>query len=453
LILAAVLAVIVIGIRLQSGLTATFFPLLLSVGIVAASGLYLGHPGSAVQAGILRGAGRVAIAVVVLLLVGALVGLWIAAGVIPTALDYGLRAIAPDYLLPTAFLVSVITSLATGTAYGTISTVGVALMGVSAGLGVHQPLAAGAILSGAFFGDKMSPLSDTTNIAAATGDVDLFRHIASMLYTTLPAAIICLVLFTLARGPVSVTDSGMRQEMLAAVRGTWSVGAIHLIPLLGMLALAAARIPALLVLFVSVLLAASWAVIFQGASFAGVFVAATSGNASDTGMAMVDSLMSRGGMSSMQPVIVLIVLAGALGGALSASGILEQVLKNLVRRVRTAGGLVVSVLAACYTMIFFTGNQGLALIIPGEMFRPAFRRHKIHNAVLTRTLEDAGTIAAPLVPWSAAGALATQMLGVPTLEYLPFVWLCFLVPIFSVTLAFTGIGVWPAPSTDEDKDE
>ncbi|MHC5062230.1 MAG: Na+/H+ antiporter NhaC family protein, partial [Planctomycetota bacterium] len=178
-------AVIILGSRLQPGLTGVFLPMILAVGVVGAFHFFLRRPWKSLQENIFSGVGKVSIAVLILLLIGALVGVWIEAGVIPGLIYYGLRIISPSFFIPTAFLVCLIVSLATGTAFGTIGTVGIALMGIQAGLGIPAPLTAGAILSGAYFGDKMSPLSDTTNIAAAVGEADLFRHIRSMRYTTI----------------------------------------------------------------------------------------------------------------------------------------------------------------------------------------------------------------------------------------------------------------------------
>ncbi len=198
LVLLVVVVVIITGISLQSGVRGTFAPLILAVGIVGALGFFLGHSWQDLQNGLLEGIARIAIAGLIFLLIGALVGLWILAGPIPTLVYYGLQLVRPDFFLPTAFLVCLIMSLATGTSFGTIASAGVALIGIQSGLGVPAPITVGAILSGAFFGDKMSPLSDSTNVAAAVGRVDLFRHIRSMLYTTAPAAMVVLALYTAA---------------------------------------------------------------------------------------------------------------------------------------------------------------------------------------------------------------------------------------------------------------
>lgn len=434
--------VIIVGIRLQSGLEGVFLPLTLAVGIVGALHFYLRKPWAALQENIFAGVSKVGIAVLILLLIGALVGIWIQAGVIPSLIYYGLQVISPSFFLPTTFVVCLIVSTATGTSFGTIATVGVALMGVQAGLGIPAPITAGAILSGAYFGDKMSPLSDTTNIAAAVGEADLFRHIRSMMYTTIPAALLTFFLFWIFGSTANSMADNQLSPMLVGLHQGWKIHFIHFIPIAIMLVMALRRMPTLLLLFVHVVFGAIWAVIFQKASFIQVFVTATSGCKCETGVQNIDRVLSRGGMASMEAVIILILIAGALGGALKAAGVLEVLVNRMLRRVKRTGSLIALVLVSCYTVIIFTGNQVLSLILVGQMFLPAFKKHRIDTTVLTRSLEDSGTISAPLVPWGVAGGFFSQLLGIPTVEYLPYCWFAFLVPVFSLLWGYTGIAVW-----------
>jgi len=443
LTIGAVVAVIVAGISLQRGINATFFPLLVATGLVGIVGLALGNPWTTIEDGVFRGAASVTIAIVVLLLIGALVGLWILSGTIPSLLYYGLQLMSPAFFLPTAFLVCCVTSLTIGSSFGTIAVAGVALIGVQTGFAASAPITAGAIIGGAYFGDKMSPLSDSTNVAAAIGETDLFSHIRSMVYTTFPATLLVLALLWIAGSTADASEAGaVSATMLDGLRVNWNASWIHLLPAGIMLALAAWRLPAVPMLFLSVVLAAVWAMVFQDASLTTVFSAATSGYVAQTGVDALDAVLTRGGMSAMSAVVLLVLLAAALGGALEVVGILDRLVKGLLDRIRSTGSLIVAVLASCYTVILLTGNQMLAIILPGQMFLPAFRRRGIEGRVLTRTLEDAGTISAPMVPWSVAGAYATQMLGVPTLDYLPYMWFAFLVPVFSVLYGFTGFAVW-----------
>ena len=288
-----VAAIIILGIRLQSGLVAVFVPLTLSVGIVGCLSFYLKRPWSSFNEGILDGVNKVSIACIILLLIGALVGVWILGGIIPTLIFHGLQIVTPAFFLPTTFLVCLIMSLVAGTSYGTIGTVGVALLGVALGLGIPPPIAAGAILSGAYFGDKMSPLSDTTNIAAAMGEADLFRHIRSMAYTTLPAGLLTLVAFALVGGGESVVEDVQLSEMLSALSSGWRLSWLHVVPIFLMLSMALLRVPTLLLIFANVVFGAIWAMIFQSATLASVFQAGTSGFRSETGAAAVDQVLSQ----------------------------------------------------------------------------------------------------------------------------------------------------------------
>lgn len=434
--------VIIVGIRLQSGLKGVFLPLTLAVGVVGVLHFYLRKPWETFQENIFAGVSKVSIAVLILLLIGALVGIWIQAGIIPSLIYYGLKIISPSFFLPTSFLVCLIISLATGTAFGTIGTVGVALMGVQAGLGIPAPITAGAILCGAYFGDKMSPLSDTTNIAAAVGEADLFRHIRSMMYTTIPAGLLTFFLFWIFGSTANSIGDNQLGRMLEGLNKGWNIHLIHVIPIVIMLLMALKRMPTLLLLFVHVVFGAIWAVIFQKASLTRVFVTATIGCKCETGIQSVDRVLSRGGMVSMEAVIILVLIAGALGGSLKAAGVLEALVKGMLRWVKRTGSLIAIVLVSCYIVILFTGNQALSLILVGQMFLPIFKKHRIDSTVLTRSLEDSGTLSAPLVPWGVAGGFCSQMLGIPTVEYLPYCWFAFLVPVFSLILGYTGMAVW-----------
>ena len=441
-VLALVIVTLLGGVSLQPGIDAIFVPLTLCVGIVAALGIYLGHSLVSLQRSMVAGIGGILIAGLIVVQVGMLVGAWVVAGTIPSLVFYGLKLLSPAFFLPTSFLVCVVMSLSIGTSLGTIATAGVVLLGIGTGLEIPAPWTVGAVISGAVFGDKMSPLSDSTNIAAAMGEADLFRHIRSMMYTTIPAAVVTLILYAIAGGRFAVTGGVDLEPMFAALEGGWRIHPIHLIPMLAMLALALARVQALLLLFCSVVFGSLWAMALQGASLQTTLVAATVGFRSETGVEAVDGVMSRGGIVSMQPLILLLFIAGALAGVMQQCGLLETLTRGVVSRVRRTGHLIVTTLAGSYAALLLTGVQPLALVLSGQVFRPIYRQRGIDRTVMTRSLEDSATLAAPLVPWTAAGAFVSQLLGVPTLDYLAYTWLPFVVPVFSVLCAYTGIGVW-----------
>lgn len=449
-VLVVVMAVIVLGIQLQRGVERNFIPLMLAIGAVGLLGVRLGYSWDLVQEGMFTGMSKVATAILILFLIGVLLGEWILAGVVPTLIFYGLNIISPSFFLLAAFLVCIIMSVTTGTAYGTMGTLGVALMGIAAGLGVSAPMTAGAIIGGAYFGDKMSPLSETTNIAAAMGEADLFKHIQSMMYTTVPAALVACVLYWLVGSKEGTVDPERLEQMREGLRAGWRLSLVHLIPVFLMLGMALKRLPAVVLLFSNVVLGGLWAMVFQGATLRVVFEAGTIGTRPDTGVAAVDRLLSRGGIDSMSGIILVVFLAASLGGALDSTGVLDALVKALLRRVRSVGTLIVSVLAACYGTMLLTGSQMLAIILPGLAFLPAFRERGVDSRVMTRSLEDAGTISAPLIPWGPAGVFVSQLLDVPTASYLPYVWFIFLVPVFSVLCAYTGIGVWRSSPVDKE---
>ncbi len=440
--MAVVAGAILVCLPLQSGLQAVFLPMTLGVGVVGVLSWYLHRPWRSFQQGIIDGVSQVSIAVLILLLIGALVGVWIQGGVIPTLIHYGLRILSPSLFLPSAFVVCLIMSLVMGSSYGTIGTVGLALVGMAVALGAHVPTTAGAVLCGAYFGDKMSPLSDTTNIAAAVGDADLFRHIRSMMYTTIPAAIITLVLFFLVGRRAGSLELTEMQPMMEGIGNQWNISYIHFLPVLLMLGMALRRVGTLLLLFIGVVVGGAWAAVFQSGSLADVFVAATIGYQSTSGVASVDQVLTRGGMTSMQAVIILVILAGALGGAMNATGVFAALVEGLARWIKSTGTLIVAVLTSAYFVILLTGNQALGIILVGQVFLPVFKSRGIDRVVLTRSLEDSATLGAPLVPWGAAGGVCSALLGVPTTQYLPFMWFAFLVPVFSIIYGFTGFAVW-----------
>jgi NhaC family Na+:H+ antiporter len=263
----------------------------------------------------------------------------------------------------------------------------------------------------------------------------------------MPAAGMTLLLFWMAGGPAR-TELSRVDPMIEHLHGGWWISGVHLVPIAGVFIMTLRKVPTLLLLFVNVVVAGAWAMLFQRASLARVLSAASVGVDSNTGLESVDEILSRGGVMSMNVVVVLILIAGALGGALGATGVLETLVRGLLRWVRGSGNLVASVLGTCYAVILLTGNQGLALVLGGQMFLPAFRERRIDRSVLTRSLEDSGTLAAPLVPWGVAGGYCSQVLGVSTTHYLPYAWLAFAVPLFALALAYTGLGIWPAPPED-----
>lgn len=424
-------------------------PLIAAVGLAALMVMRTGYRWNELQQGMFEALGRVQIAVFILVLVGMLIGAWIACGTIPLIIYWGLRLIAPESFLLSSFVLCGVASIATGTSFGTMGTLGVALLGVGEALGFPAAMTVGAVVSGAYLGDKMSPASDSTNIAASVCEVDLFDHIGSMMWTTVPAALVAGVVYSVL-GVLHVQGQAVPLEgirgILSALEQHHSLSLVGVIPPLVMLVLAYMRLPVVPVMAACVLSAAGIA-LFEGHALRDVAVSMTTGFKSATGVKQLDMLLSRGGMMSVMPTVLLLSAGVAFGGVLERSRTLEVLIDAVLRGARSTVRLVGASLLACYIILLGTGSQLLAAIIPGRAFAGAFREQGIHLKVLSRTCEDGGTIGCPLVPWSVHAFYILGVLGVGALDFGPYAILNWIVPVFSMLCAATGVGVWRADGT------
>lgn len=419
-------------------------PLLGAVALASVMALKTGCRWEELQEGMFEALGRVQIAVAILAMVGMIIAAWMASGTIPAIIYWGLRLIAPEHFLLSAMLLCSVASLATGTSFGTMGTIGVALFGVGQALGCPAPMTAGAIISGAYLGDKMSPVSDSTNITASVCEVPLFSHILSMLWTTLPAFIAAGVIYTMLGSSVAARQSGSMESLNAILTGLeagFSLGPAAFLPPVLMIVLAFGRRPVLPVMLVC-LLAAMIIAVMEGVSFHDLAAMLTSGYVSDTGIAELDLLLSRGGLLSVMPTVLLLCSGMAFGGILERSGVLEVLLEGLLKGARSVVRLVASVLAAACLINLGTGSQMLAVIVPGRAFLGAFRKAGISPLVLSRTCEDAGTIGCPLVPWSVHAFYIAGVLGVSACDFIPYAFFNWFVPVCSLICAVTGFGIW-----------
>lgn len=422
-------------------------PVLPLVAAVTAASLFcipLGCKWRELQESMFEAAGRIQIAIAILIIVGMLIAAWMASGTIPAIIYWGLKLIAPEYFMVSTMVICAVASLATGTSFGTIGTVGVALLGVGVTLGYPAGMTAGAIVSGAYVGDKMSPVSDTTNIAASVCEVNLFRHIYSMMWTTIPAFVFSMGLYLfLGSGQmteqlVSVADLN---AVLTGIEAHFSLSPIVFLPPLVLFGLAMMRVPVLPVMVAS--LVAAVAIALMNGHEPGVLMGyMTNGFVSTTGVGQLDSLLSRGGLMSSASTILLCWTGVALGGVFERAGILDVLIGALLGKTRSVLRLVMSALASGYIVLLGTGAQMLAIIIPGRAFSPAFKRANIDPAVLSRCCEDSGTLGSPLIPWSVPAFFTLNVLGVSAYEFGPWAFLCWSVPIFSALCAITGFGIW-----------
>ncbi len=451
-IIVVIISIILLGIRMGSGVSAMYMPLILSIGVITGFGMHLGHTYKGLQEGIVKAVGKVVVPVFILLMIGAVVGLWIASGTIPSLIYYGLKLVSPSYFFAAAFVVSCIMSLATGTSWGTIGSIGVAMMGIGTAIGANPAIACGAVVSGALFGDKMSPVSDTPYMACAVTDVDIFEHIRSSAWTTIPAAVLtAIAFFIIGVRTGGAADMGQVQDMLMGISNGWHINPLHLLPIL--LFFVGSKLPSLIIIFGNLIIGMAWSMLFQGATLKLVFSSATAGFVSETGIAMVDKVLTNGGIMNMLQVIILLLCATGLGGILDTIGVLESLVEFIVKRAKSTFALVASVMVSSYVLAFLTGNQAMPILLPGIAFSPAFDERGISRSVLSRCVGDSGTIAVPLVPWGSMTGFITVALGVSHSQYWPYLWLVFFVPAFSLIYAATGFGIWKSNEADKKNNQ
>lgn len=412
----------------------------------------LGYSYRELEQGVVAAIAKGMPAMLIVIVVGALIGSWISAGTIPMLVDWGLALISPRFFLLTAYLVCSAVSVVTGTSYGTAGTLGVAFIGIAHGLGIPLGQAAGAIVAGAYFGDKLSPFSDTTNLAPIAAGSNLFDHIRHMLWTTVPAWGLGIVVYALAglgggdAAPAAPAETAAIQQ---AIRGAFRSHVVLLLPALITLWSALRRRPVIPGMLLSSAVAAGLAVVVQGRGLGPAVASMVTGHSSATGNATVDTLLTRGGMASMMDVTLIAFAAFAFGGIVQHTGMLDVLLERLLRVADTVGRLVAATVAACLATAAMTGSSFLSILIPGELFAPAYRRFSLAAKNLSRTTEDSGTVVMPLIPWSIAGVYMAGTLGVPTLEYAPWAVMCYTGFAFALLYGFTGIGIAPRRRDDE----
>ena len=436
-------------------------PLICGVAMTALVGWKLGHGWSAMEEGMMRIV-RVGLpSIAILILVGMTVGVWIASGSVPMIIYYGLKLVSPEYFLAAAMLLCAVVSVALGTSWGTVGTVGLALMGIGAGFGIPPWWTAGAVVSGAFFGDKVSPLSDTTNLAPAVTGVNLFAHIRNMMPTTIPAMLIAQVIYLIA-GNLLAAGQVLDLERITAITeglsGHFTFNLWVLMPPLLVMTLAVARMPALPALFVGVLAGAVVAFGVQGEAVKALFGYMQGGYALSTGVSEIDSLLNRGGIMSMAWVILLVMIALAFGGLLEIIGCLEALCAAVLVKVRGIFGLQVAASSTAALTNVIAGDPYLSIALPGRMYAPIYRGEGYSTLNLSRSLEEGGTLISPLIPWNAGGAVVVSSLGLMAggagmegLLYIPLAFACWLSPLLG--LLYTLLGRFIIRADDDERAE
>ena len=441
--------------------------LILAAAVAALIGIKNGHTWREIESGMIDTIKTSLQAILILLMVGSLIGSWILAGTVPSMIYYGVQIMSPDYFYVTACLVCALLGFSIGSSWTVAGTLGIGLIGIAAALDLSLGISAGAIISGAYFGDKLSPLSDSTNLAAAVTSNDLFDHIQHMLWTTIPAFSIALIIYLFmgigSSSSVVIEDIVNLQN---AMRESFYISPFMLIPLLLLLGMAIKKLPALSTLICGTVAGCFFALIFQwdsvvaladdaslnplASAFKGLLIAMFAGFTSVTDNPALDELLSKGGMKSMLGTVGLIINAMAFGGAMARTGLLARLVEAVLSRVTSVGGLIASTVGTCIGTNILAADQYLSIVLPGQMFVEPYKERKLKSINLSRTLEDSGTLTSALIPWNTCGAYMTATLGVSTFAYAPFVFFNILCPIIAIIYGYALIAV---PKLEEPLDE
>ena len=451
---------IVLGVQLfYFGDFTPHIPLAIGLAITGLVGLRLGLDWKKIEEGVFHVIHVSLPSVSVLICVGMIIGVWIASGTVPTLIYYGLTLVSPQIFLAAAMVLCSVVSLALGTSWGTVGTVGLALMGIGAGFDIPMYWTAGAVVSGAFFGDKISPLSDTTNLSPAVTGTDVFSHIRNMMPTTIPSMLIAFAIY-LAVGFTLVDDTGASLQKIntitASLQDNFTISAWLLLPALLVIVLAVKRMPPIPSLFAGVLAGAVTAMLVQGAGLHDIFNYANGGYSIDTGISEIDSLLNRGGIQSMMWTISLVLIALGFGGALEKTRCLESIVGAIISKVRGFAGVQTAAVCSSISTNLVAGDPYLSIALPGRMYAPVYRGMGYSTLNLSRAIEEGGTLVSPLIPWNAGGAFVISALGlgiangqVENLLYIPLAFACWLSPVIGIIYAYTGL--FSPRATDAEK--
>lgn len=426
--------------------------LLVSAALITGSlGFILRFTWQEMEKGIVDGIHKAMPAILIMLCVGILIGSWIASGTIPMVIYYGLKLISPKFFLVTACFVCSLTSIATGTSWGTIGTLGVAFIGIAMGLGIPLGPAAGAIVAGAYFGDKMSPFSDVTNLAPVAAGSNLFDHIKHMMWSATPAWLIGLLVYFfvgLKYGNKAVESESM-SLITTTLKANFNFNVLLLLPMVIVFYFAATKKPTIPGMLISSFIAGILAVIFQKVSIPAIATAVNTGYEATTGVAQVDQLISRGGMMSMMETQLVAFTAFSFGGIMQATGLLSIILDKVMKFANKVSSLVLTTISASIVTAMVTGSSYLSMIIPEELLAPVYRKQNLAAKNLSRIAEESGAIIVPLIPWSMAGVYITGTIGVSTFDYLPWAFMNYVSVIILAVFGFTGFTMAPKIREDE----
>ncbi|NRA52691.1 MAG: Na+/H+ antiporter NhaC [Gammaproteobacteria bacterium] len=448
-ILPIALTLVVLAVQLfYFGDFTPHIPLAIGLAITATLGWFRGYRWDDIESGVMHVIKVGLPSIAILITVGMIVGVWIASGTVPVLIYYGLKVLTPELFLAAGMILCAVVSVSLGTSWGTVGTVGLALMGIGAGFDIPMYWTAGAIVSGAFFGDKISPLSDTTNLAPAVTGVNLFDHIRNMMPTTVPAMLIALVIYLFVGFNIigsTQVDFSKIAAITTGLESNFTLSWMLLLPPLLVIALALKRMPALPSLFAGVAVGAIMAMLAQDASLHDVFNYMQSGYKIETGVSEIDSLLNRGGIQSMTWVITLVIISLGFGGALERTHCLDTIVETMLRRVNSFFGLQAAATGTAVATNLIAGDPYLSIALPARMFAPTYVKQGYSKLNLSRAVEEGGTLISPLIPWNAGGAIVITSLGlgiaegnIENLLYIPLAFACWLSPIIGLIYAALG---------------
>ena len=418
-------------------------PMFIGVITAAVMAMVLGYKWSDIEKMMVDGISKAMQSILILAIVGMMIGTWLLSGTIPTMIYYGLKLLSPKVFLVAAVLICSITALATGTSWGTMGTMGLALIGIGAGLGMPVGPTAGAVICGAYFGDKMSPLSDTTNLAPAMAGTDVFTHVKYMLKSTIIAYVIALVFFGIY-GFMHVSggnvDTSQATVLMDGLRGNFNISPLLLLPPLVVILSIALKVPAIPGITLGMITAAVMAPIFQtGVTLGDILDVARNGFVCESDIESLNDLLSTGGLMNMSSSILMTVIAMMFGGIMEGTGQLSVIIEAITKHIKGDAGLIGATEATCILSNIVMPEQYISILVPGRMFAPAYRKAGLHPKCLSNALESSGTVTSCLVPWNTCGMFIAATLGVTTSVYAPWAVFNYLMPVICFVLAFFGV--------------
>ena len=423
------------------------------IGVVGAAlmALWLGYEWENIEKFMMEGITRALQSVIILIIIGILVGMWIDAGVVPSMIYYGLQILSPGIFFIACVLICSITSLATGSSWGTMGTMGLALMGIGFGLGMAPGMTAGAVLSGAYFGDKMSPLSDTTNLAPAMAGTDVMTHVKFMLLPTGVTYVICLIFFGVLgflQHTSGAADLSAVEEICGALQGRFTISPILLLPPVVVIVAVALKVPAIPGIALGILSGAILGLIVQPECTLGTLLdTGMYGFVPETGVEAVDDLLEAGGLMGMMFSVSLTILAMMFGGIMEATGQLEVIVSKLLKLVKGPASLVALTEVTCVLSNATMPEQYISIVVPGRMYAEEYRKMGLHPKTLSNALEGAGTVTSALIPWNTCGVYIEETLGIGVAQYGPWAVFNWLMPIMNIVLAVPGLTIAQADGT------